>query len=63
VFHGAHVLQVLNGVLRGDCVEVRVEEEGREDGLPDTMPPAGGTQPIYRVSRSIADWQAQREPR
>ena len=44
-FHGAHVLQVLNGELRGECVEVRVEEEGREDGLPDTMPPAGGTQP------------------
>lgn len=24
--HGAHVLQVLNGDLRGECVEVRVEE-------------------------------------
>ena len=61
VIRGAHVLQVLNGELRGECVEIRVEEVD-QSALPDTMPPAGGTQPVYRVSRRIAEgvWTTDR---
>lgn len=38
--HGAHVLHVLSGDLRGGCVEVRTEERGREGELPRTLAPA-----------------------
>ncbi len=59
---GDHVLQILNGGLCGECVEVRVEEEGHEDRLPDTMQPAGRTRPLYRVSRLITEgvWTTDR---
>jgi hypothetical protein len=53
VLHGAHVLAVLSGDLRGECVEVRVDGPGHEDLLPGTMPSAGESQPLYRVLRQI----------
>jgi hypothetical protein len=49
VLYGAHVLAVLSGDLRGECVEVRVDQEGRENHLPDAIPPAGELEPVHRM--------------